>query len=262
MAIAAHPDDIEFYMAGTMLLLRRAGWRVHYFNLSQGNLGSKTLPGPRIAAVRRREARQAAALLDATWHPPIRRDLEIFYDDRTLREVAAVVRQVKPTLLLTHSPQDYMEDHVSTCRLAVTAAFARGFPNYRTRPARPAMEGEVAVYHAMPHLLCDPLGQPVTPEFIVNISSVMAEKRAALSAHRSQKEWLDATQGMDSYLRTMEALSAEVGRMSGRFRHGEGWRRHLHAGFCAPQADPLRTTLKRLYATHPRYAQKTKLHRP
>ena len=40
IAIAAHPDDIEFYMAGTLLLLKQAGWKIHYLNLSSGNCGS------------------------------------------------------------------------------------------------------------------------------------------------------------------------------------------------------------------------------
>jgi len=65
-----------------------------------------------------------------------------------------------------------------------------------------------------------------------------------LAAHESQKSWLDASQGMDSYLRIMDDLSLEVGRMSRRFKHAEGWRRHLHFGFCAEEADPLAEALK------------------
>ena len=38
-AIAAHPDDIEFYMAGTLLLLRERGWAIHYMTLSTGSCG-------------------------------------------------------------------------------------------------------------------------------------------------------------------------------------------------------------------------------
>jgi N-acetylglucosamine malate deacetylase 1 len=37
IAVAAHPDDIEFMMAGTLLLLKRAGYEIHYFNLLSGN---------------------------------------------------------------------------------------------------------------------------------------------------------------------------------------------------------------------------------
>ena len=65
LAIAAHPDDIEFLMAGTLLQLGRAGWDLHYFNLSTGNCGSAVIPGSRLRVVRRREAREAARRLDA-----------------------------------------------------------------------------------------------------------------------------------------------------------------------------------------------------
>ena len=37
IAIAAHPDDIEFMMAGTLLLLGAADWETHYLNISSGN---------------------------------------------------------------------------------------------------------------------------------------------------------------------------------------------------------------------------------
>ena len=42
MAIGAHPDDIEFSMAGTLLLLKRAGFETHYFNIASGNCGKPT----------------------------------------------------------------------------------------------------------------------------------------------------------------------------------------------------------------------------
>jgi N-acetylglucosamine malate deacetylase 1 len=119
LAIAAHPDDIEFVMAGTLLLLRRAGWEIHCLNVASGSLGSLTQSPVEIARVRRREAQAAARLLDAVWHPPICADMEVFYDNATLRRVCAVVREARPDVVLTHSPQDYMEDHMNTARLAV-----------------------------------------------------------------------------------------------------------------------------------------------
>jgi hypothetical protein len=50
---------------------------------------------------------------------------------------------------------------------------------------------------------------------------------------------------MDSYVRTMDEFSRAVGRLSRRFTHAEGWRRHSHLGFCAEDADPLREALGR-----------------
>ena len=243
LAIAAHPDDIEFVMAGTLLLLKQRGWEIHYFNLSTGNCGSVRHNAAATRRLRLAEAKRAAQTLGARFHAPIADDLEIFYDINLLRRVAAVVREAKPSIVLTHSPQDYMEDHMNTSRLAVTAAFARGMPNFVTTPKLRAMEGDVTIYHAMPHGLCDGLRQKITGELYVNTASVHATKLAALARHQTQQDWLDVSQGMNSYLRAMENASRAVGKMSRRFKHAEGWRRHSHLGFCAEDADPLREAL-------------------
>lgn len=243
LAIFAHPDDIEFVAAGTLLLLKQAGWEIHYLNLSTGNLGSAILTPSDTRAVRQQEAQNAAQLIGAKWHPPFADDLEITYDIDVLRQLSAVVREVNPQIVLTHSPVDYMEDHTATARLAVTATFARGMPNFVTDPHVKHVEGEAALYHAQPHMNRDPLGEIVRPGLFVDIGSVMDAKRAALSAHQSQQAWLDQTQGMGSYVKTMEDLGREVGSMSGKLEFAEGWRKHLHAGFCAPNSDPLREAL-------------------
>ncbi|MHC1768620.1 MAG: PIG-L deacetylase family protein [Verrucomicrobiia bacterium] len=243
IAIGAHPDDIEFGMAGTLLKLRDAGWEIHYLNLATGNCGSANTSAAETRRIRGREARAAARMMEAKYHPPFLDDLEIFYRDSALRKLAAILRDVQPSILLTHSPQDYMEDHMITARLAVTAAFARGMPNYRTRPRRRPTEKPVTVYHAMPHGLRDGLRQKIVPGLFVDTTSVHALKRNALGCHRSQKEWLDVSQGMDSYLHSLDTMSLDVGRMSGHFQHAEGWRRHSHLGFCASHADPLREAL-------------------
>jgi LmbE family N-acetylglucosaminyl deacetylase len=246
-AIGAHPDDIEFYMAGTLLLLKEAGYEIHYMNVASGNCGSVEHNAATMRRVRRGESQRAAQILGAHYHASLTDDLEVFYDLKTLRRLAAIVREVKPAIVLTHSPQDYMEDHTNTCRLAVTAAFARGMPNFKTVPPRAAIDRDVTVYHAMPHGLSDGLRRPIIPDAFVNTTSTHATKREALAAHHSQKAWLDASQGMDSYLQAMDDLSRAVGRMSGQFEHAEGWRRHLHLGFSAAESDPLREALGKNY---------------
>jgi len=253
MAVAAHPDDIEFYMAGTLLLLGGAGLELHYMNLSSGNCGSMTMSANETRRVRGRESLAAAKILGAKHHASVCDDLEILYELKTLRRLAAVIREVNPSIILTHSPQDYMEDHMNTSRLAVSAAFARGMPNFKTTPARNPRGGGVAIYHAMPHGLRDPLRKRIIPELFVNTDSTHATKRKALAAHGSQKEWLDATQGMDSYLAAMDEMSREVGRMSRGFKHAEGWRRHLHLGFSASDDDPLAEALGPFVRMNPGY---------
>jgi LmbE family N-acetylglucosaminyl deacetylase len=253
IAIASHPDDIEFMMAGTLCLLRDAGYRIHYLNIATGSCGSLKHGPSALRRIRRVEAQQAAALLGADFHASRADDLEVVYSIPLLRWLAGIVREVRPSIVLTHSPQDYMEDHMNACRLAVSATFARGIPNFLTQPRRPAWLGDTTIYHAMPHGLCDGLRRRIIPGAFVDTSSVHERKFAALACHESQHSWLQSSQGMNSYLRQMEDTAREVGGMSRRFRLAEGWRRHSHMGFCAPDADPLRDALGKKYLVNRAY---------
>jgi LmbE family N-acetylglucosaminyl deacetylase len=230
-------------MAGTLILLRKAGYELHYMNVANGCCGSSEFSAAHTAEIREREAMAAAKSIGAEFHASLVNDLEIFYDHATLKRLAAVMREVAPEILLVHAGIDYMEDHTNACRLAVTAAFTRGMPNYATDPPREPIEQPVTIYHAQPHGNRDPLGQLVRPGMFVDVGDVIDEKTAMLACHQSQQQWLDTSQGLNSYLEAMKDLAREVGRMSGRFEYAEGWRRHLHLGFCAPQDDPLAAAL-------------------
>ena len=255
IAIVAHPDDIEFQMAGTLLRLKEAGWEIHYFNLASGNGGCMEFDSSKISQIRRNEAQEAASILGAHWHAPICNDLEIFYHDGLLRQVAAVIRKVKPSIVLTHALQDYMEDHTNTARLAVTAAFAHCIKNYETTPSQPAYYEDVTVYHCMPHGGRDPLRRRVIPGAWVDTTSVHAQAMEALKAHRSQHGWLDSSQGMNNYLRVMEERSREMGTLSGVFELADGWHRHLHLGFSATDSDPLAEALGAHYLINTAFEQ-------
>jgi len=244
-ALAAHPDDIEFQMAGTLILLGRSGYELHYMNIANGSCGTVEHSKAEIIAIRRAEAQAAAASIGAIFHESLVDDLAIFYEPELLARVAAVMREVAPQILLVQSPQDYMEDHQNAARLGVTAAFSREMPNFTTIPPRLPVSQPVTVYHAQPHSNRDPLRQMIRPDLYVDISTVLAEKRAMLARHTSQKAWLDQSQAMDAYLNVMTANSAAVGKMSGKFSYAEGWRRRLHFGFCDETSDPLADALSK-----------------
>ena len=248
-------------MAGTLLLLKQAGYETHYMNVANGNCGSVDHSSAKARTIRRKEGQCSSSGTSgaATFHDSICDDLAILYDRPTLAKVAAVIREAQPTIVLTHSPSDYMEDHMITCRLAVTAAFTRGMPNFKTTPSRSAADYETTVYHGMPHGLCDQLRRRIIAGLYVNTASVHETKHQALAAHRSQQNWLDASQGMNSYLQAMEDASLEVGKLSKRFKHAEGWRRHLHYGFCNEKADPLRQALKSNCVLNESYERKLRM---
>ena len=253
IAIGAHPDDIEFYMAGTLLQLKKSGCEIHYLTLANGSCGSVQYNAATTRSIRNTEARAAAKILGAHFHPSLTDDLEILYNLDLLRALAAIIREVKPGIVLTHSPDDYMEDHMNTCRLAVTAAFTRGMPNFKTVPSCAPADYDVTVYHAMTQGLRDPLRRRIIPGAFVNTTAVHKLQLEALSAHKSQQNWLDVSQGMSSFLLAVEDNSLAVGRLSKKFKYAEGWRRHLHYGYCAPNADPLAEALGKNYLVNQAY---------
>jgi LmbE family N-acetylglucosaminyl deacetylase len=244
-AVAAHPDDIEFNMAGTLSLLVKAGFEPHMMNLSRSSLDSNELGEPEVARIRRQEAQRSAGVLGAIFHPPIADELLIFYEERLLRRMAAVVREVRPTIVLLPSPNDYMEDHTNTARLVVTACFSRAMRHFRSIPPREATDQDVYLYHAQPHLNRDGMRKLVEPSLRVDVTGEMETKLKMLGCHESQRQWLDETQGLDDYLESMRRSGAEVARMSSqpRWEFAEGFRQHSHVGFSTSDRDLLTEVL-------------------
>jgi N-acetylglucosamine malate deacetylase 1 len=186
--------------------------------------GQLRIPGAgrkHLARVRLAEAQAAARLLGARFYGPICNDSGVDYTTPFLRKVTAVVRESRARIVLTHSPSDYMEDHTFASRLAVTAAFSRGIPNFSSTPQREISKEDVTVYHAMPHGLRDPLRKKVRAGLYVNTASVQETKRAALALHKSQSHWLSASQGGEVH-DILDEAAREVGKLSGRFAFGGG----------------------------------------
>ncbi len=244
-AIAAHADDIEFRMAATLILLKNAGCEIHYMNIANGSCGSAELDAKTIAGVRLEEAKNAANKIGAVFHAPLVNDIEIFYEKNLLAKVSSIMRKIAPDILLVDSPLDYMEDHTISSRLAVTAAFTRGMPNFPVDPPQNPVTNQVAVYHAQPHGNRDQLNNLVIPDFFINIDSVIEEKKKMLSEHKSQKNWLKKSQGFDAYINTMKQFSREMGELSNQCEFAEGWRQHNPIGLCDANANPLASLLKK-----------------
>jgi LmbE family N-acetylglucosaminyl deacetylase len=110
--------------------------------------------------------------------------------------------------------------------------------NFKCEPS-PVRLDNLCVYHSMPLSLRDQLNKPVIPDVFVDVSDKIQIKREMLNCHKSQKEWLDTTQGLDAYLDDMQMRAKAVGELSGFCEYAEGWIRHNPIGFCAEDFDPL-----------------------
>ena len=202
LALHAHPDDVEFQCAGTLILLREANCHVTIATMTPGDCGSAEHDAESIAAIRREESRVSAALIGADYLCLEFRDMAIFNDDESRRRVTEVLRRTRPDLVLTAPPIDYIADHEMTSLLVRDACFAASCPNYVTRQWEPS-----PALRKIPHLyFVDPLegrsreGHPVPVDFFIDVSRVFDKKRAMLACHASQRNWLLRQHGIDEYL--------------------------------------------------------------
>lgn len=227
LAIHAHPDDIEFQCAGTLALLGKAGCHLTLATMTPGDCGSVEHDAEAIAAIRRREAKEAADLLGAGYHCLEFRDLSIFNDDLSRRRVVEFLRKVRPDLILTAPPADYLADHEATHLLVRDACFIAPIPNYATRQWEPA-----PALDRIPHLyLVDPIegrdrdGNPVPPHFSVDITEFWSLKQQMLECHASQRNWLMRQHGIDEYMSIQEKWSTHRGKEIG-VAYAEGFRQY------------------------------------
>ncbi len=256
LTILAHPDDAEILCGGTLILLADRGWRVHIASATPGDCGTATLPPDEIAAIRRAEGEAAAGCVGGAYHCLEARDLLVFYDEVMVRRATALVRRVRPAIVITHSPSDYMPDHEQISLVARAACFNAPIPNAPSadlpedaaaraafesrRTPDPPAPGIPHLYYADPIEGKDPFGRAVAPGLLVDVTAVMDRKAEMLAKHASQREWLRHHHGMDEYIDAMRRWGAERGRLA-HVGSAEGFRQHV--GHAYPSNDLLREAL-------------------
>jgi N-acetylglucosamine malate deacetylase 1 len=213
LALHAHPDDVEFQCAGTLILLREIDAQVTIATMTPGDCGSAEHDAEAISAIRREEARNSAAVMGAEYICLEFRDLAIFNDDESRRRITEALRRIQPEIIVTAPPADYIADHEMTSLLVRDACFAAPCPNYTTRQWEPA-----PALKKIPHLyFVDPLegvdrdGAPVPVDFYVDVTRVFPTKRAMLACHASQRNWLLRQHGIDEYLEVQAKWGAHRG---------------------------------------------------
>jgi LmbE family N-acetylglucosaminyl deacetylase len=228
LCLMAHPDDCEFFAAGTLTLLAARGWEIHIASSTAGDGGSATQGPLEIARIRRAENVTSAQIIAATYHCLELQDVHVTFDASSIRRAINLVRAIAPTLMFTHAQQDYMLDHEITAQLARAASNAFVAPNLGNGPMTP---GAVIphLYYADPVACIDHDGNLAPTSVVVDITSVYETKLQMLCAHASQREWLKAHYGVDEYTRSLEVWSAKRGATTG-VKYAEGFRQHRGYG--------------------------------
>ncbi len=181
LCIVAHPDDIEFYCGGTVLLMTRRGVTVDFVLATSGDKGARHAAKSRAQVAKARELEQesAAQVLGANRVAFLRHpDAELVETLGLRQEFAREIRVSKPDVLMTFDPNvkyRYHPDHRVVGRVALDAAW----PSARD----PLTYPESGAPHETAEAWCFG-GQEPTLE--IDVSDVIDTKIDARLAHASQ----------------------------------------------------------------------------
>jgi LmbE family N-acetylglucosaminyl deacetylase len=220
MFIYAHPDDIEFGVAGTAAKWIKAGSEVIYVLLTDGNVGSHAdgLSQAELAKIRRAEQVAAAELVGA-------KCVFLGHDDGLLqptleirKELVRLIRQYRPVAVVCGDPtlyfpsDDYINhpDHRAAAQLALDAVF----PASEMAMLYPDLADEGLSGHKVNYVY---VNWGAENNVYIDISDTIDLKIDALRQHKSQLgEW-------DPEERIRE-WNSEVGKKVG-FDYAEAFRR-------------------------------------
>lgn len=105
------PNDAEFLSAGTLSLLKKVGFDIHIATFTAGDKGTIQHSPEEISRIRKAEAASAAGIIGANYHCLGFEDIYILYNRETIEKATSLIRKIKPFLVFTHNPTDYMIDH-------------------------------------------------------------------------------------------------------------------------------------------------------
>ena len=221
LAIAAHPDDIEMTCAGTVLSLVAQGRTVAGVDLTRGELGTRGTP-----EIRLQEAAEGARIMQLTARENMDfRDGFFRNDEEHQMALIPVIRQFRPEIVLTNTPDDRHPDHGRAAELVVQACFYAGLRQIKTV----GPDGQPQEAHRpkfVYHFIQD---RALVPDFVVDISPYWNEKMAAIKAYKSQffSEDMNPNEPQsyisgEPFLKFLEARTREHGHLiSAEF--GEGF---------------------------------------
>ncbi len=186
LAFGAHPDDIEFRMAGTLMKMKKRGDEIFMCIATNGNIGSYGKTKEEIAAIRHAEAQASADYIGATLLWLDEDDEFIFDEERTRLKFIEAVRIARPDVIFAPPAgnRDYNQDHDITGYLAFEA---------RVLATVKAILPDIPVIdHIPPLFYCTPMGlcHNYNPQYFVDITEEYEDKMKMFKCHDSQQgDW-------------------------------------------------------------------------
>jgi LmbE family N-acetylglucosaminyl deacetylase len=228
LAVAAHPDDVEFGCGGTLAKWAASGCVVNHLVCTDGSKGSwdPSEDTAALVAVRQDEQRAAAKALGATGEVVFlgHTDGELQSGLYEREQVARVIRELKPEVVLGHDPWRRYRlhpDHRHAGQLAVEGIVAARDPHFFP---------EQGLAHWRPSTLL--LWEADEVDHVEDVTSFVDTKLAALFEHRTQLRSTmhiqvgaaDEEGQRERFRRRVVDRLASFGRAAG-IAYGEGFKR-------------------------------------
>ena len=186
LGVAAHPDDLDYYAGGAVAQLTAAGAKVYYLILTDGSKGLTHTTGATtdLPALRQDEQRAALRQLGGA---DVRFcnhcDCELEVTQAVKNEIVAVVRDLRPDLVITFDPSmiyaaDFGLINHSDHRAAGQATLDAIYPL-----ARDHTPGDGVKPHKTDEVWLINL---TNPNHYVDITDCFEQKLVAVAAHKSQ----------------------------------------------------------------------------
>ncbi len=208
LVIAAHPDDAEVQMGGTVAKLTDQGMRVLFIDLCSGEPADFAEPG-----VRARQAMSAAAILGADRIMLEQQD-RFIQDSIPLRlQLAGLIRSHRPRWVFGTAEACVHPDHAAVEPLVTAAVFYARLQNWERVPGGEALADTapwIVERLFFPHCKMEPAwGRDFS--FAVDVSATYARKQQALAEYRS----IFSVDAGDQLLELYEAEDLHIGRLFG-----------------------------------------------
>lgn len=199
LVIGAHPDDIDFAVAGTVARLTKAGVEVVYGVVTDGEAGEGPAGVPRedVAVLRRSEQEEAARVLGVSdlrflGLPDGR--LEPNLDLRCA--ITRVIRDVRPDVVVAPAHEwrwdRLFANHPDHLAVGLGTLFAV-YPDARNRYAHPELLAEGLEPHVVEQVW---IWGHAAPNHFVDVTATLGLKLDALRAHRSQVAGFEDLEGL------------------------------------------------------------------
>ena len=217
LAMGCHPDDVECACGGTVRKYVEQGAEVYTGHVANGCQGHVVIePGP-LAQIRAAEAEAAGKKLGVkeVFNLDVDDLTVAVHDTAVMDAMADIVRYVRPDVIITHNPQDYMRDHEQASKIVTNGAFCSGI-SHRPRKYE-SFNSFVPVFFMRPGA-----SMGFQPSHYVDITAQESWKLDAIRCHESQLKWLMDHDNID-FCRSVEMSDRYRGYQCG-VKYAEGFR--------------------------------------